>query len=149
MPRYVHYKQHRFHHPARHDRHIPLVRVTAVGAAQVSADGATGWAAAIPAASLKVATDVDYYVRINPTGIVPADVGSYKYAFRLVGEADSDGGMTAGIGGLGLTWAGNLAHITGQVPTDQVGKKVTIIGTVTDAAGYKTDATSLVGTWTA
>ena len=66
MPRHVHYKRHRYHHPARYDRHIPLVRISTVGAQEVSVDGVTGWAAAIPAAILKVGTAVDYYVRIKP-----------------------------------------------------------------------------------
>lgn len=149
MPRHVHYKRHRYHHPARYDRHVSLVRVSTVGAQEVSADGSTGWAAAIPAASLKVDTAVDYYVRINPTEINPADTGAYKYSFALVGELDSNGGNTAGIGGIQLTWQGNLAHITGKVPADQVGKKITIVGFVTDSAGVQNEATHLVGTWTA
>lgn len=147
MPRHSRYLRHRRY--IRHDRHDPFQRVTAAGAVQYSNDGSTSWGAAIAAADLKVATAVDYYVRLNPASTLPADNGSYKYNFQLIGTADGNGGMTAGIGGLSLTWQGNLAHITGQVPADQVGKKITIAGTVKDVAGNTFSGTSLVGTWTA
>lgn len=149
MPRHVNYPRHRPRHGLRYDRHEPVQRATSAGAQQYSANGSTGWAAAIPGTALKVNTDVDYYIRINPTTVLPADNGSYKYTFRLVGSADGDGGQTAGIGGLNFSWVGNLAHLTGKVPADQVGKIFTIQATVTDLSGNAVSATPLSATWVA
>lgn len=149
MPRHVNHVRHRPRHGLRYDRHDPVQRVTAAGAQQYSANGSTGWAGTIPGSALKVNTPVDYYIRINPTTVLPADNGSYKYNFRLVGSADGDGGQTAGIGGLNLTWVGNLAHLTGKVPANQVGKIFGINTTVTDLSGNVVTATPISATWVA
>jgi hypothetical protein len=124
------------------------VPVTSGGSVKFSAKAnGSAPAAAIPAASLVAGSTVDYFAVID--GVTPADDGYYQYGFELVGEADGDGGHTAGIGGLSISWAGHVAHITGSVPADQVGKEVTIKASVMDGIGNVKEATALVGTWTA
>lgn len=147
MPRHSRHMRHRRY--IRHDRHDPFLRVSSAGAMQFSLDGSTSWASTIPGTSLKVNTDVDYYIRIDPATIDPADDGSYRYQFALVGSADGDGGNTAGIGGLNITWSGNLAHITGKVPADQVGKIFSVTGSVTDKTSNSVSATPIAATWVA
>ena len=56
---------------------------------------------------------------------------------------------TTGVGGLTLTWQGNLARIQGTVPADHVGKKVTVRATVKDMGANVVAGTNLAGTWTA
>ena len=153
MPRYVNYKRHRVRHGLRHDRHVSALRLASVGAMQYSAEGGANpaWAADIGAADLKVATLVDYYVRLNPAEVLPEDDGLYHYNFELI--ADPTGVTpgqpnTNGIGGLTLAWSNNAAHIKGQVPADQVGKNITIRATVKDMGGNVVSGTDLVGTWT-
>lgn len=128
----------------------PSAILTAVGDLQISVNSGTSYVKTIPAASLKVAKDVDWLVRVEPSSINPADDGTYEYDFLLVGEADGDGGNTAGIGGLSIQNTGpNEANITGQVPADQAGKKVTIQCVVKDKHGNSESAKPIVGTWTA
>ena len=153
MPRYIKHKRHRVRHGLRHDRHVFVGRVATVGALQYSADGGTtpAWASAIGAIDLKVNTQVDYFVRLDPSQVLPADTGLYQYNFRLLPDpAGATPGQpnTNGIGGLTLTWAGNYARVQGKVPADQVGKKITIEATVKDMGAKIVAGTKLVGTWT-
>lgn len=152
MPRYLQYKRHRVRHGLKHDRHMPTQKVTTVGALQYADSGATPlvWASAIGAADLRVGVQVDYFVRVNPANVVPADNGTYQYSFELIPDPTGVGSPnTAGIAGLTLTRQGNLARIQGTVPADQVGKKVTIRATVKDMGAKIVAGTNLVGTWTA
>lgn len=41
-------------------------------------------ASAIAAADLRVGVQVDYFVRVNPANVVPADNGIYQYSFELI-----------------------------------------------------------------
>ena len=151
MPRYVQYKRHRVRHGLKHDRHVPAQKVTTVGSLQYADSGAEPlvWASAIGAADLRVGVQVDYFVRVNPTNVVPADNGTYQYNFELIPDPTGVGSPnTAGIGGLTLTWQGNLARIQGKVPADQVGKKITISASVKDMSAKIVSGTNLVGTWT-
>lgn len=152
MPRYVQYKRHRVRHGLKHDRHVPAQKVVTVGALQYADSGATPfvWASAIGAADLQVDVNVDYFVQVNPENVVPADDGTYQYSFELIPDPTGVGSPnTAGIGGLTLSWQGNLARIQGTVPADQVDKKVTIRATVKDMGANVVSGTALVGTWTA
>lgn len=153
MPRYVTHKRHRVRHGLRHDRHVPAQHISSVGVLQYSADGGSNpsWADQIGEADLKADTQVDYYVQLKPAEVLPADEGLYQYNFMLVpdptGEVPGQPNST-GIGGLTLTWKGNLARIQGKVPADQVGKKVTISASVKDMSAKIVFGTNLVGTWT-
>lgn len=145
MPRHMRHNRHRQY--IRHDRHDPVLRIEEVGAMQYSKSGEGTWEDAIPGESLKAGEPVNYYIQISNEGVVPPDNGTYKYSFELIGTADGDGGNTAGIGGLNIQWAMNIAHITGQVPADQVGKIFEIAGYVTDLTGNTVEATPIAATW--
>lgn len=108
------------------------------------------WASAIGAADLRVGVQVDYFVRVDPENVVPSDDGTYQYSFELIPDPTGVGSPnTTGIGGLTLTWQGNLARIQGAVPADQVDKKVTIRASVKDMGANVVSGADLVGTWTA
>lgn len=121
----------------------PAAKITAVGKTQYSADGKT-WTDTIPAGTLKVDTDVDFYVRTKPDSLVEPDDGTYQYNFKM---------ETVGAGGLKLvngTGADkNSAHITGKTPADQVGLTFSVNTTVIDKSGTSKAGTALTSNWAA
>lgn len=152
MPRYIQHKRHRVRHGLKHDRHVQTQKVTTVGSLQYGANGGSSivWESSIGSADLHVDTDVSYFVRVDPSNVVPEDDGTYQYSFELVPDPAGEGAPNvAGVGGLTLTWQGNLSLVQGKVPADQVGKKITIRATVKDMGAKIVAGTNLVGTWTA
>ncbi|EAB4417301.1 hypothetical protein D7B12_17885 [Salmonella enterica] len=129
---------------------IPPAKITAAGQVQYSKDAAT-WTDTITDV-LKVATPVDFFIRVNPSSLVAPDDGTYQYNFLMTGQPDGSGGNTAGIGGLSLindATTPDKAHITGQVPADQVGKLFSVNVTVKDAYGTAVTGKALSKAWTA
>lgn len=141
MPRHVRHLRHRRY--IRHDRHDPFAQVEEVGQIQFSADG-VDWVDSIPAGTMKVDTDLDFYVRVNPETLSPDDDGSYEYDFAMA---------TVGSGGLSLVNgsgdARNTAHITGSTPADQVGITFQVNGLVKDIKGNSIAGTNLTQDWVA
>lgn len=139
MPRYIRHRRYIRH--KRHDRHVPLATIKTVGKLQYSADGSTGWQDSIPSGTMKVATDLSFYVRLDPDSIDEPDNGTYTYEFAMA---------SVGAGGMSLINTGvNLAHISGQTPADQVGKTFQVNGGVKDARGTFVAGTSLTQVWVA
>lgn len=129
-----------------------LAKVTAAGAVQYSNDGTTGWASTIAAADLKANTDVEYFVRVNPTGTAAADDGTYDYQFKLVASSAGDTGGSA-IGGLTIindATTQNLAKVSGKVlqSAGDNSYEISIEGKIVDSHGTSVDAAVLKGTWT-
>lgn len=138
MPRYLRHRNKIRH--MRHDRHDKLATIKTVGGLQFSTNGTT-WVDAIPAGTMKVATALNFYVRAKPTTVLEADTGLYQYNFKMA---------TAGSGGLSLiNGKGNVAHITGQTPSDQVGQTFSVNVTVIDKKGNKVSGTALTQVWVA
>lgn len=123
-----------------------FLKVTAAGTIKYSANGTSGWTATLP--TLTAGQPVDLYFKVDaPT---PADNGDYLYSYVMVADTTNGTGpghMSDGIGGLKLTWAKGIAHVTGAVPADQVGLKFGIKGKVTDWFGTSFETPVVQKAW--
>lgn len=136
MPRYLRHRRYMRH--TRYDRHVQLTTIKSVGALQYSSNGTT-WLDSIPAGTMKVNTQVDFYVRAK--SVLPEDDGSYQYDFLM---------QEVGSGGLSLiNGVGNIAHVSGKTPSDQVGLLFSVNVTVIDVKGNSVNGTALTQNWIA
>lgn len=119
------------------DTYLPSI--TAVGQTQYSANGTSGWSDTIPDGVMKAGSPVDFYIRVTPNSIEPADDGTYEYDFLM--ETEGAGGLTL------KNLTGNKARIKGTTPADQKGKTFSVNTTVKDKLGASVTGTALTQVW--